>query len=214
MTQSGHEVARRGLLLVMSSPSGAGKTTLARRLLEEDERLTMSVSATTRPPRPGEVDGKDYVFVDKERFNAMCDGGELIEWAQVFGNLYGTPRAEVEALVGSGRDVLFDIDWQGAQQLAAKMPDDVVRVFILPPSGEALEQRLKARNQDSEDVLAGRMAGAAAEISHWNEYDYVVINENVEDSLGILRSVLMAERARRIRQPGLASFVAELQASL
>ncbi len=214
MGKAGSQVARRGLLLVMSSPSGAGKTTLARRLLEGDDGLTMSVSATTRPPRPGEIDGKDYVFVDKARFASMRDGGELIEWAQVFGNLYGTPRAEVEALVAGGRDVLFDIDWQGAKQLAEKMADDVVRVFILPPSGEALEQRLRARNQDSEDVLAGRMAGAAAEISHWDEYDYVVINDDVEESLGIIRSVLMAERARRRRQPGLANFVAKLQAGL
>lgn len=214
MGKAGSQVDRRGLLLVMSSPSGAGKTTLARRLLEGDDGLTMSVSATTRPPRPGEIDGKDYVFVDTARFASMRDGGELIEWAQVFGNLYGTPRAEVEALVAGGRDVLFDIDWQGAKQLAEKMAEDVVRVFILPPSGEALEQRLRARNQDSEDVLAGRMAGAAAEISHWDEYDYVVINDDVEESLGIIRSVLMAERARRRRQPGLADFVSKLQAGL
>ncbi len=214
MTQTGSQITRRGLLLVMSSPSGAGKTTLARRLLDGDDGLTMSVSATTRPPRPGEIDGKDYVFVDKARFASMRDDGELIEWAQVFGNLYGTPRAEVEALVANGRDVLFDIDWQGAKQLAEKMADDVVRVFILPPSGEALEQRLRARNQDTEDVLAGRMAGASAEISHWDEYDYVVINDDVEDSLCIIRSVLMAERARRRRQPGLADFVSKLQASL
>jgi len=204
------DVERRGLLLVMSSPSGAGKTTLARRLLASDAQITMSVSVTTRAPRPGEVDGKDYIFVDERRFYAMRDGGELLEWARVFGNLYATPRAQVERLVSSGRDVLFDIDWQGAQQLAEQMPDDVVRVFILPPSGAALEERLRLRNQDSPEVVKARMTGAAAEIVHWDEYDYVIVNADVDASFSSVQAVLSAERVRRTRQTGLNGFVGGL----
>ncbi len=205
---------RRGLLLVLSSPSGAGKTTLSRRLLEADAAISMSVSVTTRKARPGEVDGKDYLFVDEARFAQMRDGGELLEWARVFGNSYGTPRAPVEAAIRSGRDVLFDIDWQGAQQLAESMKNDLVRVFILPPSGEALEARLKGRAQDPPEVVAARMAEASSEISHWPEYDYVLINDDVDTCLASLRAVLAAERLRRDRQLGLTAFVRGLQAVL
>lgn len=207
-------IARRGLLFVLSSPSGAGKTTLARRLLEVDKDIAMSVSVTTRKPRPGEVDGQDYAFVDAARFSGMRDGGELLEWAQVFGNHYGTPRQPVEAAVREGRDVLFDIDWQGAQQLAEKMAGDLVRIFILPPSGPALEERLRNRNQDPVEVVARRMAAASAEISHWAEYDYVVINADVDKSLASLQAILAAERLRRDRQTGLTAFVREMQKSL
>lgn len=207
-------LARRGLLLVLSSPSGAGKTTLSRRLLEADPGLEMSVSVTTRTPRPGEVDGRDYFFVDAARFEAMRKGGALLEWARVFDNHYGTPRGWVEEQVGAGRDVLFDIDWQGAQQLAEKMPGDIVRVFILPPSGKALEERLRGRNQDPPDVVARRMAAASAEISHWAEYDYVVINDDLELSLRGLMAILAAERLRRERLSGLAQFVREMQKAL
>ncbi|MEQ1710443.1 MAG: guanylate kinase [Hyphomicrobium sp.] len=207
-------IARRGLLLVLSSPSGAGKTTLSKRLLAADAGIAMSVSVTTRRPRTGEVDGKDYIFVDDRRFAAMRDNGELLEWARVFDNHYGTPRAWVEAAVASGRDVLFDIDWQGAQQLAEKMPGDIVRVFILPPSGAVLEERLRNRNQDPHDVVARRMAAASAEISHWAEYDYVVINGDLDDSLSGLRSILAAERLKRERLSGLMAFVREMQRAL
>lgn len=207
-------IARRGLLLVLSSPSGAGKTTLSKRLLVADAGIAMSVSVTTRRPRAGEVDGKDYIFVDDRRFAAMRDHGELLEWARVFDNHYGTPRAWVEAAVASGRDVLFDIDWQGAQQLAEKMPGDIVRVFILPPSGAVLEERLRNRNQDPPDVVARRMAAASAEISHWAEYDYVVINGDLDDSLSGLRSILAAERLKRERLSGLMAFVREMQRAL
>ena len=207
-------IARRGLLLVLSSPSGAGKTTLSKRLLAADAGIAMSVSVTTRRPRSGEVDGKDYIFVDERRFDAMRDNGELLEWARVFDNHYGTPRAWVEAAVASGRDVLFDIDWQGAQQLAEKMLGDVVRVFILPPSGAVLEERLRNRNQDPPDVVARRMAAASAEISHWAEYDYVVINADLDDSLSGLRSILAAERLKRERLSGLMAFVREMQKAL
>lgn len=207
-------VARRGLLLVLSSPSGAGKTTLAKRLLAADPGIGMSVSVTTRRPRSGEVDGKDYFFVDDQRFAAMRDEGALLEWARVFDNHYGTPRAWVEDAVKSGRDVLFDIDWQGAQQLTEKMPGDIVRVFILPPSGAALEERLRNRNQDPPDVVARRMSAASAEISHWAEYDYVVINADIEQSLAGIRSILAAERLKRERMSGLMAFVREMQKAL
>lgn len=205
---------RRGLLLVLSSPSGAGKTTLARRLLEVEDRLKMSVSVTTRPPRPGEVNGRDYWFVSQSTFHELRDDGQLLEWAEVFGNLYGTRRDCVEAIIGTGQDVLFDIDWQGARQLSEKLDDDVVRVFILPPSASALSDRLKRRNQDAASVVAQRMAQAADEISHWDEYDYVIVNSDVDHSLAELRAILMAERARRKRIKGLAGFVAGLHDDL
>jgi guanylate kinase len=205
------KIRRRGLMLVLSSPSGAGKTTLSRRLLEEDPEITMSVSVTTRPPRPGEVDGQDYHFVNHARFESMVEGEELLEHAKVFGNMYGTPKATVFAALDAGRDVLFDIDWQGTQQLGSTVGQDMVKVFILPPSVEALEQRLRKRAQDTDDVVAGRMAKAADEMSHWNEYDYVVINVDVEESLASIRAILHAERLKRARQKGLADFVNRLR---
>jgi guanylate kinase len=207
-------IARRGLLLVLSSPSGAGKTTLSRGLLENDPGIKLSVSVTTRKPRPGEVDGKDYFFVEATRFASMRDNGELLEWATVFGNSYGTPKAAVEAAIAGGQDVLFDIDWQGAQQLAEKMAGDLVRVFILPPSGPVLEQRLRGRAQDPPEVVAKRMAEASAEISHWAEYDYVIVNEDLAHSMAGLNAILAAERLRRDRLLGLSSFVRGLQAAL
>ena len=207
-------IARRGLLYILSSPSGAGKTTLARRLIEEDPGIDMSVSVTTRKPRPGETDGKDYFFVDHTRFEAMRDSGELLEWARVFDNYYGTPKAAVASAIESGKDVLFDIDWQGAQQLSEKMPGDVVRVFVLPPSGRVLEERLKSRAQDPPEVVARRMAAAAAEISHWPEYDYVIVNAGIEESVRAVTSILLAERQKRARLLGLSSFVREMQKGL
>jgi guanylate kinase len=214
MANSHTNIQRRGLLLVLSSPSGAGKTTLSRALLAADPNITMSVSVTTRTPRPGEVEGKDYYFTDDAGYAAMEARGDLLEGAKVFGNRYGTPRGPVEAAVKAGRDVMFDIDWQGAQQLAEKMAGDLVRVFILPPSGKALEQRLNTRALDPPDVVARRMAEASAELSHWAEYDYVVVNENVEESLAGLRAILTAERLRRDRQSGLSAFVRGLQKGL
>lgn len=210
----GPRIARRGLLYILSSPSGAGKTTLARRLLAADPNITMSVSVTTRAPRPGEVDGHDYIFVDKARFEAMRDGGALIEWAKVFDNYYGTPMAPVAAAIEAGKDVLFDIDWQGAQQLTEKMPGDVVCVFVLPPSGKALEQRLKTRAQDTAEVVARRMAAAGAEISHWPEYEYVIVNADVEESVRSVIAILQAERLKRARLLGLSSFTRSLQDGL
>ena len=207
-------IARRGLLYIVSSPSGAGKTTLARRVLAADSNIEMSVSVTTRPPRPGEKDGVDYHFVDHAAFEGMKDRGELLEWARVFDNYYGTPRAPVEAAIRDGRDVLFDIDWQGAQQLSEKMPNDVVRVFVLPPSGDVLENRLKSRAQDPADVVAKRMAAAASEISHWPEYDYVLVNSHIEQSTAAALAILLAERLKRGRQLGLSDFVRKLQSAL
>ncbi|MEQ1698080.1 MAG: guanylate kinase [Hyphomicrobiaceae bacterium] len=207
-------ISRRGLLLVLSSPSGAGKTTLSRALLAADLNITMSVSVTTRKARPGEVEGKDYFFTDASGYAAMEARGDLLEGATVFGNSYGTPRAPVEAAVKAGRDVMFDIDWQGAQQLAEKMAGDLVRVFILPPSGKALEQRLNNRALDPPDVVTRRMAEASAELSHWAEYDYVVVNENVAESLAGLQAILAAERLKRDRQSGLSAFVRGLQKGL
>jgi guanylate kinase len=174
----------------------------------------MSVSVTTRKPRPGEIDGQDYFFVDEKRFAEMRDRGELLEWAQVFGNGYGTPRAAVERAIGEGRDVLFDIDWQGTQQLAEKMAGDLVRVFILPPSGEVLEHRLRGRNQDAAEVVAKRMAEASREISHWAEYDYVIVNTELEESIAGLKAILRAERLKRDRLLGLSGFVRDLQKAL
>ena len=198
---------RRGLMLVLSSPSGAGKTTLSRRLLDSDPSLVMSVSATTRPPRPGEEDAKDYFFVSHERFGAMVAGGELLEHAEVFGNHYGTPRGPVMEALNAGRAVLFDIDWQGTQQLAESASDDLVRVFLLPPSMRELEARLKKRAQDSAETVARRMAKADGEISHWAEYDYVLINSDLDATFERLQTILEAERLRRRRRPGLSDFV-------
>lgn len=207
-------IKRRGLLLVLSSPSGAGKTTIARRLIDAEPDISMSVSVTTRKPRPGEVDGEDYTFIDEPTFKRMADAGELLEWARVFDNYYGTPRAPVEAAVTAGRDVLFDIDWQGAQQLSEKMKHDVVRVFILPPSAASLEQRLRARAQDPEEVLRKRMDAAASEISHWPEYDYVLVNSDLPTSMEGLTAILAAERLRRDRLNGLTDFVRDMQSQL
>ena len=200
--------ARRGLMFVLSSPSGAGKTTMSRALMAEDNEITMSVSATTRRPRPGEVDGVDYYFVSSDQFQSMVDENALLEWATVFGNRYGTPRAPVEAALAAGRDVLFDIDWQGTQQLQqTDAASDLVRVFILPPTLAELERRLTSRNTDHPDVIAGRMARARDEISHWGEYDYILVNDDAETCLNEIRAILKAERLRRKRQLGLAGFV-------
>jgi guanylate kinase len=201
-------------MLVLSSPSGAGKTTLSREILKRDEGLAMSVSVTTRRPRNGEVDGRDYHFRTVAEFEALRDAGGLLEWAEVHGNLYGTPMADVAERLAAGGDLLFDIDWQGAQQLAAKAPGDTVRVFILPPSAAALEQRLVARSQDGREIIERRLAGAAAEIEHWGEYDYVIINERIEESLAQLAAILAAERARGSRQTRLPAFVGRVLADL
>lgn len=198
---------RRGLMLVLSSPSGAGKTTLSRRLLETDSGITLSVSATTRPKRPAEVDGRDYFFVSQKEFDAMVKRGEFLEHASVFGNSYGTPRAPVDKALAEGRDVLFDIDWQGTQQVREKAREDLVSVFILPPSREALLERLKTRAQDSAEVVAARMAKANGEMSHWAEYDYVVVNDDVVRAQAQIETILAAERLRRARQPDLSGFV-------
>src|SRR6185312_10845237 len=207
-------VERRGLMFVLSSPSGAGKTTLSRLLMERMGGLRMSVSATTRPMRPGEVEGRDYMFVDHARFEEMVKRQELLEWATVFDNRYGTPRAPVEAALSAGQDVLFDIDWQGTQQLREKARADVVSVFILPPSAADLEKRLHTRAQDSDEVIRGRMDRAAHELSHWAEYDYIVINQNVDDAFAEVQSILKAERLKRERRTGLTAFVRELQRQL
>jgi guanylate kinase len=206
--------ARRGLMLVLSSPSGAGKTTLSRLLLERYAAIELSVSVTTRTPRPGEIDGKDYHFIDRARFDAMVANGELLEWAEVFGNRYGTPRAPVELVLAAGRDVLFDIDWQGTQQLREKGRADLVSVFVLPPSIPDLEARLRTRAQDADDVIRARMSKAADEMSHWAEYDYVVINRDVRRAFEDVCAILAAERLKRERQVGLSAFVRALQAGL
>ena len=209
MSQGGIE--RRGLMLVLSSPSGAGKTTIARLLLARDDNLTLSVSATTRPMRSGETEGMDYLFVDQARFDAMVAEGAFLEHATVFGHCYGTPKAAVEAALVAGRDVLFDIDWQGTQQVREKAREDLVSVFILPPSTEELERRLRARAQDPEEVVRGRMAKAADEMSHWPEYDYIVVNEDVAQGVAEVTSILQAERLRRERRVGLHDFVETLR---
>jgi guanylate kinase len=210
----GETVARRGLMLVLSSPSGAGKTTLSRRLLEVDPAVQLSVSATTRPQRPAEVDGRDYHFVDRKRFDEMVRKGEMLEWAEVFGNRYGTPRAPVEEALARGQDMLFDIDWQGTQQLRDKVSKDFVSVFLLPPSVPELERRLTTRAQDSDEVIRGRMAKASDEMSHWAEYDYVLLNHDLDETFAQLQAILTAERLKRERQPGLSDFVRALQAKL
>jgi guanylate kinase len=207
-------IARRGLMLVLSSPSGAGKTTLSRMLLKADKGLELSVSVTTRPKRAGEKNGRDYLFIQKPQFEKMAEKGELLEWAEVFGNYYGTPRMPVERAVAAGRDVLFDIDWQGTQQLREKVKDDVATIFVLPPSVADLEERLRTRAQDSTAVIASRMAKAADEMSHWAEYDYVIINKDIEQAFAEVRAILAAERLKRERQTGLTDFVRDLQAKL
>lgn len=208
-----HKFKRRGILFIVSSPSGAGKSTISRKLLAADPGLEMSVSATTRPPRPGEVDGKDYHFVSLDAFRQMVADNEFLEWAHVFGNRYGTPRGPVEKALSEGRDVLFDIDWQGAQQLYQQAGGDVVRVFIFPPSLDELERRLRARGTDSDDVISGRMSRATAEISHWDGYDYVLVNDDVEQCFVNVKAILDAERLKRSRQTGLIGFVRSLAKS-
>jgi len=207
---SNDNIQRRGLMLVLSSPSGAGKTTLSRRLLERDRNITLSVSATTRARRPTEREGADYYFVTPEKFDQMAGAGDFLEHATVFGNRYGTPRAVVMDELARGRDILFDIDWQGTQQLKEKMRDDLVSIFILPPSHAELERRLKARAEDSDEIVAGRMAKAADEISHWPEYDYVIVNSDLDKALGDIQAVLNAERLKRTRQTGISEFVGKL----
>jgi guanylate kinase len=209
-----NSIDRRGLMLVLSSPSGAGKTTLSRKLLASDPAVELSVSVTTRKQRPGEIDGRDYHFIDAARFDGLVKNGELLEWAQVFGNRYGTPRAPVDAALALGRDVLFDIDWQGTQQLREKAHHDLVSIFVLPPSVPALERRLRSRAQDSDEVIHARMAKAADEMSHWAEYDYVVINKDLDQAFAEVRSILASERLKRERQIGLVAFVRRLQAEL
>ncbi|MEZ5756824.1 MAG: guanylate kinase [Emcibacteraceae bacterium] len=210
MLNNKNEIKRRGLLLVLSSPSGAGKSTLSKLLLEKDDEISLSVSATTRPPRPGEIDGKDYHFVSQEEFDQLIDEDGFLEHATVFDHSYGTPAAAVEQMIRNGKDVMFDIDWQGTQQLHEKVGSDLVRVFILPPSKAELEKRLKTRAQDTDEVVAKRMAKANAEISHWAEYDYVIINDDLEKAEAELFTILRAERMKRVRQSGLASFVSVL----
>src|SRR5690606_8403806 len=201
---------RQGLMFILSSPSGAGKSTIAKRLLETEQNLSMSVSATTRAMRAGEEDGRDYHFIDRPKFDQMVAGNEFFEYAEVFGNCYGTPSAQIEAGLAQGQDFLFDIDWQGAQQLSQRAGTKVVSVFILPPSIEELERRLRGRGTDSEEVIAGRMDRARAEISHWDAYDYVVVNDRADDCFDRVRTILHAERLRRERQTGLVDFAREL----
>jgi guanylate kinase len=207
-------VARRGLMLVLSSPSGAGKTTLSRQLLAEDEGVTLSVSVTTRKMRPGEVEGRDYHFIDRRAFQAMVKNDELLEYAEVFDNSYGTPTKPVTEALAAGRDVLFDIDWQGTQQLRDKARSDLVSVFVLPPSIPELERRLRARAQDDYDTILHRMSKAADEMSHWAEYDYVIVNREIEQAFADVKAILAAERLKRARQPGLYNFVRGLQENL
>jgi guanylate kinase len=205
-------LSRRGLMFILSSPSGAGKTTISRMLLERDGHICMSVSCTTRPPRPGEVDGRDYHFVSQQQFDEMVDAGEFLEWAQVFGHSYATPKAQVKAGLKAGQDYIFDIDWQGTQQLYQKLERDVVRVFLLPPSIDELRRRLTGRGTDTDEVIADRMARAQAEISHWDGYDYVVVNDDIDACFDKVSQILAAERMRRARQTGLIGFVRELMA--
>jgi guanylate kinase len=210
----GKSIARRGLMLVLSSPSGAGKTTLSRMLLTEERRMALSISVTTRPRRPGEVHGRHYHFIDRKTFEQMVKAGELLEHAEVFGNFYGTPRKPVENALNNGRDVLFDVDWQGAKQLRKHAAVDVVSVFVLPPSSGELARRLHTRAQDDKKVIRARMAKSGDEMSHWNEYDYVIVNHDLDRAFNEIRSILMAERLKRERQPGLSAFVRGLQSKL
>jgi guanylate kinase len=204
-------MTRKGLLLILSSPSGAGKSTLARRLMDWDPTLRFSVSATTRAPRPGEQDGREYYFKTRPEFEAMVESGEMLEHAEVFGNLYGSPKGPVENAMAEGRDTLFDIDWQGGQQIrSSSLARDVVSIFVLPPSIAELDRRLRGRAQDSEEVIAGRMAKSRDEISHWAEYDYVIVNRDIDAAFDELVTILKAERMRRDRQPGLSDFVRRL----
>ncbi|MBM3618456.1 MAG: guanylate kinase [Alphaproteobacteria bacterium] len=211
MTQAPISLNRRGLMFVLSSPSGAGKTTMSRKLLSQQDNISMSVSVTTRAMRPGEVDGKDYFFIDKAKYDTMVERNELLEHAEVFGNHYGTPKAYAEAHLRNGEDVLFDIDWQGTKQLRATAPNDLVSVFILPPSLPELERRLRARAQDSEEVVQKRMEKAISEISHWTEYDYVIVNQDLDAALVKITSILHAERLKRERQEGLGAFIEALK---
>jgi guanylate kinase len=207
-------VARRGVMLVLSSPSGAGKTTLSRRLLAEDAAVELSVSVTTRRKRPGEVEGQDYRFIAVEEFAELVKNRGLLEWAEVFDHRYGTPREPVARALAAGRDVLFDIDWQGTQKLREQARNDLVSVFVLPPSAKELERRLHTRAQDDDAVIARRMSRAADEMSHWAEYDYVVINHDLDQAFGNVKAILAAERLKRARQTGLSDFVRGLQAEL
>ena len=209
-----NKIARCGLMLVLSSPSGAGKTTLSRLLLRADRNVDLSISVTTRPRRSGEINGRDYHFIDRARFDDMVAGGELLEWAEVFEHRYGTPRRPVIKALQAGRDVLFDIDWQGTQQLREKARTDLVSVFILPPTTKELERRLKQRAQDSKSVIGSRMAKAAGEMSHWPEYDYVIVNRDKRQAFAELRAIIAAERLKRERQIGLSDFVRRLRAQL
>jgi len=214
MSENEINITRRGLMLVLSSPSGAGKTTLSRRLLDSDPEITMSVSATTRRPRPGEVHGKDYYFLSTEDFGIMRNKDEFLESAKVFDNYYGTPRTPVDEALKAGRDVLFDIDWQGTQQLMENAEGDLVKVFVLPPSAYELERRLKARAQDSDEVVARRMEEASEEISHYSEYDYIIVNDDVDNTFRELQAILHAERLKLKRQTGLSNFVKRLRDAL
>ncbi len=201
---------RRGIMVVLSSPSGAGKTTLTKQILNTSRNILMSVSATTRQPRPGEVDGEDYIFLSKSKFSEMIDNDEFLEYAKVFDNFYGTPRAPVETALAGGFDIVFDIDWQGAQQLTQAAANDLVKIFILPPNMQELENRLRSRAQDSDDVIARRMSKSENEISHWAEYDYIIINEDITEAIEELNTIVNAERMKRLRQPWLGSFVKKL----
>jgi guanylate kinase len=216
MARAGKErrIPRRGLMLVLSSPSGAGKTTLSRMLLTEEQNVALSISVTTRARRLGEVNGRHYHFIDRDRFDRLRRDGELLEYAEVFGNLYGTPRKPVEKALRNGRDVLFDVDWQGTQQLRKRAPADLVSVFVLPPSSGELARRLHTRAQDDKKVIRARMAKAADEMGHWAEYDYVIVNRDLDRAFGDVRAILAAERLKRARQPGLSAFVRGLQAKV
>ena len=213
-SRTSSSIARRGLLFVLSSPSGAGKTTLSKRLLERERDMVMSVSVTTRKPRPGEIDGKDYFFISRKRFDQMVENGELLEHAEVFGNGYGTPLQRVRECVDSGKDVLFDIDWQGTQQIHSKMGADLVRVFILPPSAPELKDRLFRRNLDVISVIKKRMAEASNELGHWDEYDYILVNDDVDECSEDIAAILKAERLKKIRRVGLADFVQGMRKEL